>query len=109
GCDIYEVLHLCDILITDYSSIFFDFLKFNKPIIFYPYDFLEYQKLDRCFYFDYKQFVPGPIVYSFDEMLKLISRILSNGLDGYQGKRKKLEEISFQCKSLLLNNILIDY
>jgi CDP-glycerol glycerophosphotransferase (TagB/SpsB family) len=109
GYDVYETLHLCDVLITDYSSIFFDFLSYNRPIVFYPYDLSEYQKSARCFYFDYKHFVPGSIVYSFDEMLKLLSKILSTGTDGYQEKRERLQESSFEYQRLMLNNILVDY
>ena len=78
GFDVYEILDLCDILITDYSSIFFDFLNFNRPVIFYPYDFSDYQSA-RCFYFDYKKFVPGPIAYSFNELLQILRRTLTEG------------------------------
>ena len=109
GYDLYETLDLCDVLITDYSSIFFDFLLYNKPLAFYPYDLAEYQKCARCFYFDYKQFVPGSIVYSFDELLKLLSKILATGIDDYQDKRERLRDSSFEYQRLMLRNILVDY
>jgi len=109
GFDIYEVLGLCDLLITDYSSIFFDFLPFNRPIVFYPYDFEEYQKSARCFYFNYEEFVPGSIVYGFDQMLKEVSSILQTGADEYKEKREKLYNFCFEYKTFMLRNILIDY
>jgi CDP-glycerol glycerophosphotransferase (TagB/SpsB family) len=109
GYDVYEILQMCDVLITDYSSIFFDFLSFNRPVVFYPYDLSEYQKSARRFYFNYTQFVPGPIVYRFDDLLKLLSQILVTGTDGYQEKRKKLMERSFEYQNLMLSNILVDY
>jgi CDP-glycerol glycerophosphotransferase (TagB/SpsB family) len=109
GYDVYEILQLCDVLITDYSSIFFDFLSFNRPVVFYPYDLLEYQTSARRFYFNYTQFVPGQIVYRFDELLKLLSEILVTGTDGYREKREKLLETSFEYKTLMLSNILVDY
>jgi len=108
--DIYEILHLCDVLITDYSSIFFDFLLFNRPIIFFPYDLAEYQRSARCFYFNYAEFVPGKIVYNFDEMLTELSRILANNQeDCYQQKRKMLRESCFEYPEVMLNNLLVDY
>ncbi len=53
----HEALHRASVLITDYSSIFFDFLPFKRPIIFYVPDFHEYQCHDRELYFSpYKVF-----------------------------------------------------
>ena len=42
--DIYPVLKYTDILITDYSSVYFDFLLIDKPIIFFDYDYEEYRR-----------------------------------------------------------------
>jgi CDP-glycerol glycerophosphotransferase len=44
-------------LITDYSSIFIDFLLTDKPIIFYSYDIEHYLKKDREMYFDYQDII----------------------------------------------------
>jgi CDP-glycerol glycerophosphotransferase (TagB/SpsB family) len=109
GFDIYEILSLCDVLITDYSSIFFDFLPFNRPIIFYPYDLKTYQTSARCFYFNYEEFVPGLITYDFNEMLKSVSSIIQTGADAYKEKREKLYDFCFEYKALMLKNILVDY
>lgn len=52
-----EALYRASVLITDYSSIFFDFLIFNRPIIFYIYDIDTYIKNERNLYFlPYKEF-----------------------------------------------------
>ena len=64
--DLYEVLPLTDTLITDYSSVFFDYMLLDKDIIFFPFDYKEYTK-DREFYFEYEEIVPTKPVYSFDE------------------------------------------
>ena len=45
--DIYPFLKKADILITDYSSVLFDFLYLNRSIIIYPYDLQEYKEKDQ--------------------------------------------------------------
>ena len=52
--DLYELLAASDLLVTDYSSVFFDYELLNKPIIIYPYDLLDYTSNDRGFYFKYE-------------------------------------------------------
>lgn len=61
---INTLLFVSDILITDYSSIIFEYSLLNKKIIFYPYDLKEFESNSRGFYFDYKSFVPGKILTS---------------------------------------------
>jgi len=96
--DIYEILSLGDVLITDYSSIFFDFLLLDRPIIFFAYDIEEYQKYDREFYFSYETFVPGPVVFDFEELLDWINTFINQRKkDKYREKRKKLRSFVFSC------------
>lgn len=69
---IENVLCAADILIADYSSLIFEYsLLGDKPMIFYSYDLDEYDR-DRSFYFDYRNFVPGKIVTSNDEIIDTI-------------------------------------
>lgn len=56
--DIVESLPLYDAMITDYSSLFFDFLLLDRPIIFLPYDLSEYEET-RGMYFNYESVTPG--------------------------------------------------
>ena len=67
--DIYPFLNYTDILITDYSSIYFDYLLTNKEIIFIPYDYENYVK-NRELYFDYDKVTPGKKYYSFDDFIQ---------------------------------------
>lgn len=60
SCDIYPLLIHTDCLITDYSSIFFDYALLAKPIIFFAYDYESYIFNDRNLLFDYDQITPGP-------------------------------------------------
>ncbi len=57
--DPYVFLETADVLITDYSSIYFDFLLADKPIVFFDYDLEEYLRDSREMYFDYEKFTPG--------------------------------------------------
>ncbi len=72
--DIYPFLPFTDVLITDYSSIYFDYLLLKKPIIMYPFDLDNYLKM-RELYFNYEDFVPEPIVKTFNGFLKTIENL----------------------------------
>lgn len=71
---ISELLTVTDYLISDYSSIPFEFAFFNKPQIFYPYD-LDNYRMSRGFWSDYKMLVPGPVVDSDDELLHALQHV----------------------------------
>ena len=68
-----ELLLLSDILISDYSSIMIEFGLLNKPIVFFAYDLDNYLSNERGFYLDYKKDLPGPVVYTTDELINVIS------------------------------------
>jgi len=51
--DLYEFLGASDLLITDYSSVMFDYESLNKPILVFPFDYVSYTSLDRGLYFDF--------------------------------------------------------
>ncbi len=72
--DIAGLLRLVDVLITDYSSVFMDYVLLDKPCIFYAYDLEAYSAL-RPFYGDYECTVPGPVVRSFDELLTVMRTV----------------------------------
>ncbi|WP_256686135.1 CDP-glycerol glycerophosphotransferase family protein [Halococcus qingdaonensis] len=93
GDDLYPFLQYCDILITDYSSIFYDFTFEDKPILFYAPD-LEQYKSTRGLYFDYEEHVPGPVSESTDELCADLESAL-NGIDRYEKDRAELQEEFF--------------
>ena len=68
------MLICCDILITDYSSIIYEYALTRKPMIFYPYDLDEFEKSGRGFYGDYRSIVPGPIAFETDEIVNIINK-----------------------------------
>lgn len=72
--DINDLYVISDLLITDYSSVFFDFANLKKPMIFYMYDLDDYKNNLRDFYFDLN-ILPGPIVKQDDDLIKEIKNI----------------------------------
>ena len=74
--DITPLYTITDLLITDYSSVFFDYANLKRPMIFYMYDLEEYADAIRGFYIDIAE-LPGPIVKTEEE---LIEAIKSNNL-----------------------------
>lgn len=66
-----SLLAVSECLITDYSSIVFEYCLLGKPIIFYAYDLQEFEQQGRSFYEDYERFVPGPIAKTQDELEEL--------------------------------------
>lgn len=60
--DIQELFLISDMLVTDYSSSFFDYAILQRPILFFAYDLENYRDNLRGFYLDYDRDLPGPIV-----------------------------------------------
>lgn len=69
--EINDLLFVTDILITDYSSVCFEFALLNKPMLFFAYDVEEYVQA-RDFYYDYLSFIPGPLVRNTNELIYTI-------------------------------------
>ena len=73
--DIAELYLVSDILITDYSSVFFDYANLNRPILFYTYDLDKYRNDLRGFYIDFEKEAPGPVLMTSDEVIQTIEDI----------------------------------
>lgn len=71
GYDLYPLLPMFDRMITDYSSIYVDFLLLDKPLIFFTYDLEEY-KSAMGLYEDFESLTPGPHAQNFAELLKAL-------------------------------------
>ncbi|PKG22097.1 CDP-glycerol glycerophosphotransferase family protein [Niallia nealsonii] len=73
--DIRELYLIADLLITDYSSVFFDYGNLKRPIIFYVYDIETYRDKLRGFYFDFEKTAPGPLVKTTEEVIDYIKNV----------------------------------
>jgi CDP-glycerol glycerophosphotransferase (TagB/SpsB family) len=85
--DVYELLSGADLLITDYSSTYFDFLLLNRPIIFTPVDLESYRKSRGFILNPYEQWTPGPKVTSQPELEDQIVKSMTD--TNYFGKERE--------------------
>jgi CDP-ribitol ribitolphosphotransferase / teichoic acid ribitol-phosphate polymerase len=69
--DVNDLLLAVDLLVTDYSSIVFEYSVLQRPMLFFAYDLDEYVAT-RDFYVPFEEFVPGRIARTFDELLAAI-------------------------------------
>lgn len=79
--DPYVFLEMADVLVTDYSSIYFDFLLADKPIVFFDYDLKEYLENSREMYFDYEEYTPGEKAEIQEKLEMALVRACSNDLE----------------------------
>jgi len=86
--DIQELSLISDILITDYSSVMFDFASTRRPMIFYCHDLDYYKGKLRGFYFDFVNDAPGKIVKTTEELVETIENI-ENVSNNYKEKYDK--------------------
>jgi CDP-glycerol glycerophosphotransferase (TagB/SpsB family) len=89
--DVNDLLPFVNILITDYSSIFIDYLLLDRPIIFIPYDYEDYKKY-RGFTLDYFLYTPGPKVLTQKDFFTTIENYFD---DPHRDSktRKKIRDI----------------
>lgn len=90
--DVYDILGAVDILITDYSSLYFDFLLLNRPIIFVPTDLEEYSKSRGFALEPYDFWTPGPKVSNFGDFLEELKKSIDNP-NYYENERKIINDI----------------
>lgn len=96
--DLYELLPYTDLLITDYSSVYLDYLLLNKPIIFTPTDLEEYS-IDRGLLLEpYEEWTPGPKVVNQKQLEEAVKDSFSN--DSYILARKEIMKKVFGKRNL---------
>ena len=79
--DVQDLLINTDILITDFSSVFFDYVYMRKPVIYYQYDEAAFRAEQYSQgYFDYKRDGFGDVVETEEDLYKGIIKILDNNL-----------------------------
>lgn len=90
--DVNSILGEVDVLITDYSSIYIDYLLLDRPCLFVPYDLDEYMSNRGLLLDDYNFWAPGAKINTYKEFIGALNDI-GLGIDDYKDKRR---EISLQ-------------
>ena len=101
--EIMDYLNLFDVLITDYSSIYFDYMLLERPMIFLPYDLEEYEKTVG-FTMDYNEYTPGAKPISFFDFLNYL-QVAKNSPEMFLESIKSLNKVlnnpeKMPCKAL---------
>lgn len=88
--DVNSILPFVDALISDYSALYHDFLLLDRPLMFIPYDYEDFEK-QNGFLYDYFENLPGPAINTFKEFCDH-TELLIKGEDPFAEKRKKLTD-----------------
>ncbi|GGD72486.1 CDP-glycerol glycerophosphotransferase family protein [Lacimicrobium alkaliphilum] len=88
GLDLYEVLGAAEMLITDYSSVYFDYLLMDRPILFTPGDLTQYQQNRGMLLEPYDFWAPGPKVTDQETLQKTLLKQLNAPDDGAIQRRQ---------------------
>lgn len=96
GADVdpYTFISDCDILVTDYSSVYSDFLMLNRPTVLFIYDFKEYSNDTRECYFEYDEYMPEIKTHNMKELMEGIETVLKK--DECEAARLKLRSKIFK-------------
>ncbi len=73
--DIRHLYLAADVLVTDYSSVMFDFANLGRPMIFFTYDYEDYVRDERGTYVDLEQIAPGPMVTDTDGLVAALRNV----------------------------------
>lgn len=87
--DIQRLIMEAKAMVTDYSSIYIDYLLLDMPLLFYCYDYEKYLTEDRELYFKYEDVTPGLKARNFDELLEELVLFAMNGSEYAKEERKQ--------------------
>lgn len=94
--DTQELLQSSDMLITDYSSCYFDFLLLDRPIIHFVYDYKYYSEKDRGVYYDIKDVCGGKICFDFNSLMESMEAYLKDpALDSQQRHKVRQQFVTY--------------
>lgn len=94
--DIDPQVLLCqtDLLITDYSACYIDYMLLKRPLVFYQYDIKEFLKTERTLYYNFEEINIAPVVYSKKDLVPVLSGVI-NSEDNYLNRRMKFAQENY--------------
>src|SRR5699024_2033528 len=102
--NLHELMIVSDLLISDYSSMFFDYSILNKPMICYTYDFERYDK-HRGLYFDLRKYIPGGSISEVELLTLIKDSIKNNRIEDVKKFRNKYVEFYGEATPKVLDCI----
>lgn len=105
--DINKLLLMTDLLITDYSSVIFEYAFLEKPVIFYVPDLEEYSGA-RSFYYDYKEYMYGTIAKNGEELIQGLKNATIDKELLAKFKVKFLNECDGECSKRFVEKLILD-
>jgi CDP-glycerol glycerophosphotransferase len=98
--DVYPILRQTDALVTDFSSIFFDYLLLNKPILFFTNDLQEYRSADRGLSYRFEDLACGPVCSNLEQLFSCLSDFGSLDSLEYQSIRCDLRDYVHEVQDM---------
>lgn len=89
------LLYQADILMTDYSSCFIDYLLLSRPIIFYQFDYDYYINQERSLFIDFEKENFAPVVKEKNKLISIIHNSIENGINEYKGNLQRITNMFF--------------
>lgn len=108
--DVYALLPDTSMLLTDYSSIMFDYLLLDKPISYYPFDLDSYQSDSRGFYYPYAECITGKVLQHPDDLVALIDENLADrhAKERHQLRSKLFDHADANASARIAEEVLAD-
>ena len=107
--DIYPLLPMFDMMVTDYSSIFFDFLLLDRPVTFHCPDLASYKADDRGMCLNYDEIAAGRRTTSFAELLSALDEFAKGTEDEYGPEREAVKNLVHDHKDGLSGDRFVSY
>jgi CDP-glycerol glycerophosphotransferase (TagB/SpsB family) len=105
--DIYPILPFCDYLITDYSSVFIDFLLLDREMFFFSFDIDEYLSKSRALYYEYRDIVPGRQLIAKEDFMSLFE--VATPALGFNANQRRLVEFFYDHRDFNSSARIVDY
>jgi CDP-glycerol glycerophosphotransferase (TagB/SpsB family) len=106
--DLYKIVSVSDALITDYSSIFFDFLLLDRPMAFDIADIKQYIDTRGLIFDNPLDYMPGIKLRSIDNLFEFLANISENK-DEYKDQRKKINDLVNKYKNGTSSKYIVDF
>lgn len=103
--DVNRWMIFCDLLVTDYSSLIFEYSLLDKPLVLYPYDLKSYFD-ERGFYYPYEEYAFGPIATNENELIKALINSQENNLDYVEQRIKFRNKFMSSCTGNVTQKII---